>query len=74
MKTNFIKRSLLALLFCSSVMVFAQPGEGSDNGGVDDDGTADTSGTGAPIDGGLTLLLAAGAIYGAKKVKDSRNK
>ena len=28
----------------------------------------------APIDGGLSLLLAAGAAYGAKKVYDFRNK
>ena len=27
-----------------------------------------------PIDGGLSLLLAAGATYGAKKVYDFRNK
>lgn len=27
---------------------------------------------GCPIDGGLTALLAVGAIYGIKKVKDSR--
>jgi hypothetical protein len=30
--------------------------------------------TSAPIDGGLSLLLAAGAAYGAKKVYDFRNK
>lgn len=30
--------------------------------------------TNAPIDGGLSLLLAAGAAYGAKKVYDFRNK
>ena len=27
-----------------------------------------------PIDGGLSLLLAAGAAYGAKKVYDFKNK
>ncbi len=27
-----------------------------------------------PIDGGLTLLLAAGAAYGIKKLRDSRKK
>jgi len=32
------------------------------------------SAVGAPIDGGLSLLLAAGAAYGAKKVYDFRNK
>ena len=30
--------------------------------------------TDAPIDGGLSLLLAAGAAYGAKKVYDFKNK
>ena len=28
----------------------------------------------APIDGGLSLLLAAGVGYGVKKIKDSRKK
>ncbi|MEO7488654.1 MAG: hypothetical protein ABIU77_16200 [Ferruginibacter sp.] len=27
-----------------------------------------------PVDGGLSLLLAAGMVYGAKKVKRNRNK
>jgi hypothetical protein len=27
-----------------------------------------------PLDGGLSLLLAAGAAYGVKKYRDSRNK
>jgi hypothetical protein len=27
-----------------------------------------------PIDGGLSLLLGAGAVYGAKKLRDYRNK
>jgi len=27
-----------------------------------------------PIDGGLSLLLAAGGIYGVKKIRDSRKK
>jgi hypothetical protein len=30
--------------------------------------------TQAPIDGGLSILLAAGAAYGAKKVYDFKNK
>lgn len=29
---------------------------------------------GAPIDGGISLLIAAGIGYGAKKVRDSRKK
>jgi hypothetical protein len=27
-----------------------------------------------PLDGGISLLVAAGALYGAKKLKDSRSK
>jgi len=27
-----------------------------------------------PIDGGLSLLLGAGAVYGAKKLRDMRNR
>ena len=27
-----------------------------------------------PIDGGITILMAAGAAYGAKKISDSRKK
>ena len=30
--------------------------------------------TGAPIDGGISLLVAAGIGYGAKKVRDARKK
>ena len=29
---------------------------------------------GAPIDGGLSLLLAAGAVYGVKKFRDGKRK
>lgn len=29
---------------------------------------------GAPVDGGVGLLVAAGAIYGAKKLRDSRRR
>jgi hypothetical protein len=29
---------------------------------------------GAPIDGGLSLLLAAGAVYGVKKYRDGKKK
>lgn len=72
MKTNFIKRCIVALFFCSSMIVFGQPGSGSDNGGVDDNGSTDST-PGAPIDCGITLLIAAGALYGAKKVNDKRN-
>lgn len=63
MKTQLNKVvSLLVLLVTISLPLLAQDGFG--------DPLADT-----PIDGGLTLLVAAGIGYGAKKIKDNkRNK
>jgi hypothetical protein len=58
-KTNTISR-LLAVAFCIALplVTFAQP-----------DPPEDT-----PIDGGLSLLLAAGAAYGVKKYRDGKKK
>jgi hypothetical protein len=65
MKNNFLKYYIAAFFLCSTTVAFAQPS------GVDEtDG--DTTPT-APIDGGITLLVAAGVLYGAKKVNDRRN-
>ncbi len=52
---------LLAIMFCFSIptVVFCQPPlEDPD----------------APIDGGLSLILAAGGILGVKKIRDNRKK
>lgn len=51
---------LLALLLTVTISAFAQ-GPGFDDD-VDD----------VPVDGGVSLLVAAGVGYGAKKWKDSR--
>ena len=51
---------MLLALFCLPSLLHAQPGFGDD---VDD----------VPVDGGLSLLVAAGVGYGIKKVK-GRNK
>jgi hypothetical protein len=51
----------ILLVFILPVLVHAQPGF-TDT--VDD----------VPVDGGLTLLVAAGIGYGAKKLKERRNK
>ncbi len=48
---------MIGLLILPS-LVFAQPGFGDDVPDV-------------PIDSGLSILLAAGAAYGVKKVKDN---
>ena len=60
---NAIYFLLPCLLFILPSLLHAQPGFG---GGED---VVDT-----PIDGGLTLLVAAGVGYGAKKMRDKRKK
>ena len=57
-KSLFITIALIVLPFASLLATPASPG-----------GDA-----GAPIDGGISLLLAAGIGYGAKKIKDARKK
>lgn len=58
--SNYIVLSTLILL---PFTTFAQPG----GGGPDDDPDA-------PIDGGISLLIAAGVGYGAKKMYDLKTK
>ena len=55
---KFIKIQILSigLLLASSISLYAQPGFEDD---VDD----------VPLDGGISLLIAAGAVYGAKKLR-----
>ena len=64
MKKN-IKLSILilssALLICLPILLFAQ-------------GPGDPGAEPAPIDGGASLILAAGIGYGAKKLKEAREK
>lgn len=50
---------LLCILFVLPTVLYAQPGFGDD---VED----------VPVDGGLSLLVAAGIGYGAKKLRDRR--
>jgi hypothetical protein len=54
---------LLSYLVFIGLIVNAQPDPGGDPG---------SAGGGVPVDGGLALLLAAGAGYGAKKAYDYR--
>lgn len=58
-----LKLFLLLMISLPSSLVLADPP--GENGGTDDD--PDNS---APIDGGITLLLATGIGYGAKKLYD----
>lgn len=50
--------------------IFGQDATGSPGG--EGDGLGDSDG--APIDGGLSILLAAGVGYGVKKMNDQRKK
>jgi len=52
---------LVGLGILLSVSTFAQPG----NPGGDPD---------VPIDGGIGILIAAGVLYGSKKIYDARKK
>lgn len=58
MKSLYIKSTLLITALMFVIPAFAQPG----------------APPATPIDGGLSLLLAAGGIYGAKKIRDARKK
>ena len=58
----------IILIMITSVAAHAQisdPGSGGSGGSTDPDG--------APIDGGLSLLIAAGVGYGMKKIKHKMN-
>ncbi len=59
------KLLVLAALFCT-LTVFAQPGGPG--------GNPDAPPPGAPIDGGVSLLVAGAIGYGVKKVKEARKK
>ena len=52
---------IMVVLVLGPVLLQAQPSDPQDAAGV-------------PIDGGLSVLLAAGAGYGVKKIRESRKK
>lgn len=62
MKTNLLKYYVAAFYFCSTFMMVAQPGAGSDNGGVDGDGSGDVT-PGAPIDDYIWVLALVGLLF-----------
>jgi hypothetical protein len=61
LKISTIQIAILVCLFLVPSLLHAQPGFGDD---VDD----------VPIDGGLSLLLAAGLGYGVKKMRKAKQK
>ena len=69
-----IKILMICLLFTlGSVVVVADPpgggGNGNGNGwGSSGNGNGNDVPRGAPIDGGMSILLGLGALYGARKI------
>jgi hypothetical protein len=68
MKNKFLKYCIALFFLCSSSIMFAQPGSGSDNGGVDDNGSGDST-PAAPIDNYVGVLAIVGLSYVLYKVK-----
>lgn len=56
------KLALTLVVFFAGLALYAQPAEGNPGGAP------------APIDGGISLLIAAGAAYGGKKAFDAYRK
>ena len=75
-----MKKLLIISSFILSGSVFAGPGLGTLlSNGIDDAGTThnsdgSTGGTAIPVDGGLTLVVGASVLYGARKIKEYQNK
>jgi hypothetical protein len=55
----------LIMFVFTTILAYAQPGGGGGGFGDEPDDNA-------PIDGGITLLVAAASIYGAKKAFDRK--
>ncbi len=77
MKNTIKKVIIMFFLMVSPILISSvladdppAPGQGAGSGGspVGGAGGAIPVGGGAPIDGGLSILLAMGAIYGGSKV------
>lgn len=69
MKKEFLMRAFYSTVGCilfTAVAALAQPGSGGPGPGT---GTTPTS---VPIDGGISLLLAAGGAYGLKHLRANR--
>ena len=68
LNNTFLKRlktfTIILALACTAALS-AQPGFADD---VDDDGSI-----AAPIDGGISILIAAGAVYGIRKLRENKN-
>ncbi len=70
MKTNLSWKGILLLAF----LLVSLPTVVNAYGDPDDSGSWDEDPEGVPIDGGISILLAAGAGYGVKKVYELKNR
>lgn len=64
------KSFLLAICFVLSLAIL--PNLAHTQPPPDPGGDPDTGEPGVPLDGGLSILLAGGVAYGAKKIRDAR--
>jgi hypothetical protein len=60
MKTNLLKYYIAAFYFCSTFVLFAQPGDQSDGAPLEGDGDTTPA---ASIDDYVWVLLAIGLVY-----------
>lgn len=67
-------KPLVLLIICTSLFFAANAGNGNNNNGNHYGQNKGHKGGRVPIDGGITLLLAAGIGYGAKKISDKHKK
>ena len=74
---SVLKKMVLTGLFflCITGACLAAAPPPADPGDINPDaGAGDTSASSVPIDGGLSLLIAAGVGYGAKRIAKTRQK
>lgn len=69
LKVKSIQTLIIAILFSLTFTTSAQPPNPNDGANVQDN---KVNGNGAPIGGGLFILLGLGAVYGGKKLYDMR--
>lgn len=81
MKTAFLALLAIVLFSCQEDISVNDPRHpvnvrnNSGTGGIETNDPTDPDGTThAPIDGGLSVLLIAGAAYGAKRYRDTKRK
>jgi len=67
-----IKIFTIAMLMAAPVFLFAQNPPHPNGGNAPGSGTNTPVGGGAPIDGGIGILITLGAAYGLKKVRQFR--